>query len=74
MDCGTGFVFERYNEDDMKHAMGRAMNVYKNITEYKRLRELSANGVIEFTEVTKAYNAEFYRICNKFYIDRELVE
>ncbi|KAL4507061.1 hypothetical protein ABPG72_001854 [Tetrahymena utriculariae] len=67
---GSGFTFEHHNSHGFAYAVTKALKLFKNENLYSKLRKSSFQAVIDVSEVSKAYEGEFYRMFNKNFIDK----
>lgn len=54
--------------------MKRAIKVFKDPREYKILRKNAYEATIDSSDVCRAYAMEFYRMFNKIFLDKDLLE
>eukprot|EP01017_Pseudomicrothorax_dubius_P035002 TRINITY_DN4856_c0_g1_i4.p1 TRINITY_DN4856_c0_g1~~TRINITY_DN4856_c0_g1_i4.p1 ORF type:complete len:289 (+),score=87.40 TRINITY_DN4856_c0_g1_i4:373-1239(+) len=66
---GNGFTFESHDVEDFKNAFRRAYRLYQDRQRYLALRANASESVIDVADVARAWNKEFYRLWDKFYID-----
>ena len=55
-------------------AFKRALKIFQNKTNYQLLRKNCEEAVIDVDEVARNWNQEFYRMKNKFYTERNIIE
>ena len=71
---GNGFLFENFENKDFLNAVNRAVKIYGNKNEYKKLCSNAFDSAIDVETVAIRWGEEFYRIKNKVFFDRKSVD
>ena len=71
---GNGFLFENFENKDFMNAVNRAVKIYGNKNEYKKLCSNAFDSAIDVETVATRWGEEFYRIKNKVFFDRKTVD
>ena len=59
---GNGFTFEAHTHKDYIDAVGRAIHIFNNQEEYKKLRQRAKDSVLDMEVVAQAWAKEFSRL------------
>lgn len=70
---GSGFLMYHHSKDQLASAIQRAIKVFQIQEQYIKLRANAGKAVIDVSDVSRAYAAEFYRMFNKNFLDRDLI-
>ena len=71
---GNGFLFDNFENKDFLNAVSRAVKIYGNKDEYKKLCSNSFDSAIDLEKVAFKWGEEFYKIKNKIFYDKKAVE
>ncbi|CAK79065.1 unnamed protein product (macronuclear) [Paramecium tetraurelia] len=71
---GSGFIFDQYNRGNFLYSIDRALQLYKNQDQYTQLRKNAFDAAIDVADVSRAWAQEYYRLFEKNFIDKELVQ
>eukprot|EP00825_Cyclidium_porcatum_P042293 TRINITY_DN5762_c0_g1_i8.p1 TRINITY_DN5762_c0_g1~~TRINITY_DN5762_c0_g1_i8.p1 ORF type:complete len:311 (+),score=50.60 TRINITY_DN5762_c0_g1_i8:910-1842(+) len=71
---GSGFLMQYHSKDQLVMAIQKALKIYKNPVAYQKLRQNAFKSVIDVSEVSRVYAAEFYRMFNKNFLDYSIIE
>ena len=70
---GNGFLFENFENKDFLNAINRAVKIFVNKNEYKKLCSNAFDSAIDVETVAQKWGEEFYRIKNKIFFDKKTV-
>jgi len=73
-DKGSGVVFDTHTTNDFLKAVERALKIFNRKPEYKRLRELCFENVIDVEDVSRAWDNEYHQLNQKLFLDQSLIE
>ena len=71
---GNGFLFENFENKDFLNAIGKAVKIFGNKNECKKLCINCFESAIDVETVAQRWGEEFYRIKNKIFYDKKIVE
>ena len=71
---GNGFLFENFENKDFLSAINRAVKIFANKNEYKKLCSNAFDSAIDVETAAQRWGEEFYRIKNKIFFDKKTVE
>ena len=71
---GNGFLFEKFENKDFLNACNRAVKIFGNKNEYNKLCNNAFDSAIDVENVAQRWGEEFYRLKNKIFFDRKIVE
>ena len=71
---GSGFVFDRYRQEDFKNAIQRALNIYSEPKLYAILRKTAFAATMDGDRVSRAWDQEFYRLRERIFADPKELE
>ena len=66
---GSGFVFDRYRQDDFRAAISRAITIYSEPKLYEILRKTAFAATMDGERVSLAWDLEFYRLRERIFAD-----
>ena len=71
---GNGFLFENFENKDFLNAVVRAIKIFGNKNEYKKLCSNAFDSAIDVEDVAQKWGEEFYRIKNKIFYNKKIVD
>ena len=71
---GNGFLFENFENKDFLNTIAKAVKIFGNKNEYKKLCINCFESAIDVETVAQRWGEEFYRIKNKIFYDKKIVE
>ena len=71
---GNGFLFEKFENKDFLNVINRAVKIFGNKNDYKQLCSNAFDSAIDVETVAQRWGEEFYRIKNKIFFDKKIVE
>jgi len=71
---GNGFTFEAHTVGDFVYAVKRAMAVFSEPEQYKKLRKNSRESVLDTAVVAEAWTREYCRLRRRMWADPEIIQ
>ena len=71
---GNGFLFDNFENKDFLNAINRAIKIFGNKNEYKKLCSNAFESAIDVEDVAQKWGEEFYRIKNKIFFNKKIVD
>ena len=71
---GNSFLYDLSENSQFLNTVSKAVKIFNNKTEYKKLCSNVFNSIIDVADSAKLWGDEFYRIKDKIFYDRNIVD